>query len=219
MQIAIDGPSSAGKSTVAKKVAQKLGFIYCDTGAMYRAATVLAKENGIDYGDEKQILAKLSQSEISFKPSEKGQLVFLNDEEVTLAIRTPEITNNVSQVSALPKIREELVRQQRKIAGDHDIVMDGRDIGTTVLPNAEVKVFLIASASERARRRYDENIQKGIMTPLAKLQEEIEIRDYKDSHREISPLTKATDASEIDSTNLSIQQVVDKIVELANNAR
>lgn len=219
MQIAIDGPSSAGKSTVAKKVAQKLGFIYCDTGAMYRAATVLAKENGIDYGDEEQILAKLSQSEISFKPSEKGQLVFLNDEEVTLAIRTPEITNNVSQVSALPKIREELVRQQRKIAGDHDIVMDGRDIGTTVLPNAEVKVFLIASASERARRRYDENIQKGIMTPLAKLQEEIEIRDYKDSHREISPLTKATDASEIDSTNLSIQQVVDKIVELANNAR
>ncbi|WP_270330341.1 (d)CMP kinase [Lapidilactobacillus dextrinicus] len=219
MQIAIDGPSSAGKSTVAKKVAKKLGFIYCDTGAMYRAATVLAKENGIDYGDEEQILAKLSQSEISFKPSEKGQLVFLNDEEVTLAIRTPEITNNVSQVSALPKIREELVRQQRKIAGDHDIVMDGRDIGTTVLPNAEVKVFLIASASERARRRYDENIQKGIMTPLAKLQEEIEIRDYKDSHREISPLTKATDASEIDSTNLSIQQVVDKIVELANNAR
>lgn len=219
MQIAIDGPSSAGKSTVAKKVAQKLGFIYCDTGAMYRAATVLAKENGIDYGDEEQILAKLSQSEISFKPSEKGQLVFLNDEEVTLSIRTPEITNNVSQVSALPKIREELVRQQRKIAGDHDIVMDGRDIGTTVLPNAEVKVFLIASASERARRRYDENIQKGIMTPLAKLQEEIEIRDYKDSHREISPLTKATDASEIDSTNLSIQQVVDKIVELANNAR
>lgn len=219
MQIAIDGPSSAGKSTVAKKVAQKLGFIYCDTGAMYRAATVLAKENGIDYGDEEQILAKLSQSEISFKPSEKGQLVFLNDEEVTLAIRTPEITNNVSQVSALPKIREELVRQQRKIAGDHDIVMDGRDIGTTVLPNAEVKVFLIASASERARRRYDENIQKGIMTPLAKLQEEIEIRDYKDSHREISPLTKATDANEIDSTNLSIQQVVDKIVELANNAR
>lgn len=219
MQIAIDGPSSAGKSTVAKKVAQKLGFIYCDTGAMYRAATVLAKENGIDYGDEEQILAKLSQSEISFKPSEKGQLVFLNDEDVTLAIRTPEITNNVSQVSALSKIREELVRQQRKIAGDHDIVMDGRDIGTTVLPNAEVKVFLIASASERARRRYDENIQKGIMTPLAKLQEEIEIRDYKDSHREISPLTKATDASEIDSTNLSIQQVVDKIVELANNAR
>lgn len=219
MQIAIDGPSSAGKSTVAKKVAQKLGFIYCDTGAMYRAATVLAKENGIDYGDEAQILAKLSQSEISFKPSEKGQLVFLNDEEVTLAIRTPEITNNVSQVSALPKIREELVRQQRKIAGDHDIVMDGRDIGTTVLPNAEVKVFLIASASERARRRYDENIQKGIMTPLAKLQEEIEIRDYKDSHREISPLTKAMDANEIDSTNLSIQQVVDKIVELANNAR
>ena len=166
-----------------------------------------------------ELLAKLSQSEISFKPSEKGQLVFLNDEEVTLDIRTTEITNNVSQVSALTKIREELVRQQRKIAGDHDIVMDGRDIGTTVLPNAEVKVFLIASASERARRRYDENIQKGIMTPLAKLQEEIEIRDYKDSHREISPLTKATDASEIDSTNLSIQQVVDKIVELANNAR
>ncbi|WP_125605826.1 (d)CMP kinase [Lapidilactobacillus bayanensis] len=219
MQIAIDGPSSAGKSTVAKKVAQSLGFVYCDTGAMYRAATVLAREYGIDYGDETQILAELSQSEISFKPVASGQLVFLNGEDVTLAIRTPEITNNVSQVSALPKIREELVRQQRKIAGDHDIVMDGRDIGTTVLPDAEVKVFLVASASERARRRYEENIQKGIMTPLAKLQEEIETRDYKDSHRQISPLTKAVDAIEIDSTNLSIREVVERIVELANIAK
>lgn len=219
MQIAIDGPSSAGKSTVAKLAAKKLGFIYCDTGAMYRAATVLAQKLGIDYGDEAKILAELSHSEITFKPAAKGQLVYLNGEDVTLAIRTPEITNNVSQVSALPKIREELVRQQRQIAGTSNIVMDGRDIGTTVLPDAEVKVFLVASASERAQRRYDENIQKGIMTPLAKLQEEIEIRDYKDSHREVSPLTKATDAVEIDSTNLNIQQVVDKIVELANNAR
>lgn len=219
MQIAIDGPSSAGKSTVAKLVAQQLGFIYCDTGAMYRAATVLANEYGIDYGDEAEILNELSHSEITFKPAAKGQLVYLNGEDVTLAIRTPEITNNVSQVSALPKIREELVRQQRKIAGDSDIVMDGRDIGTTVLPDAEVKVFLVASASERAQRRYDENIQKGIMTPLATLQEEIETRDYKDSHREISPLTKAVDAVEIDSTHLSIQEVVDRIIELVNISR
>lgn len=221
VQIAIDGPASAGKSTVAKRVTQELGFIYCDTGAMYRAATVLAKEQGLDYGDEAGILAVLEKSKISFKPAHPGedQPVFLNQEDVTVAIRTPEITNNVSQVSALPKIREELVRQQREIASGHDIVMDGRDIGTTVLPTAELKIFLVASAAERARRRYAENITKGIMTPLAELQTEIEQRDYKDSHRQVSPLTKASDAIEIDTTTMTIDQVVEKIVTLARNRK
>ncbi|GEL13883.1 cytidylate kinase [Lapidilactobacillus concavus DSM 17758] len=219
MQIAIDGPSSAGKSTVAKLVAKALNFIYCDTGAMYRATTVLAKEHQIDYGDEAKILALLKTSKITFQPAPQGQLVFLNDEDVTLEIRTPEITNNVSQVSALPQIREELVRQQRVIAEGNSIVMDGRDIGTTVLPHAELKVFLVASASERARRRFEENVTKGIDTPLSKLQEEIELRDYKDSHRAISPLTKADDAIEIDSTHLSIEEVTAAIVKLANERK
>ncbi|MFD1466279.1 (d)CMP kinase [Lapidilactobacillus mulanensis] len=219
MQIAIDGPSSAGKSTVAKLVATELNFIYCDTGAMYRAATVLAQQNQLDYGDEEQILALLKQATIKFQPAKTGQLVFLDDQDVTLKIRTPEITNNVSQVSALPKIREELVRQQRSIASGNNIVMDGRDIGTTVLPDAELKVFLIASANERARRRFEENITKGIQTPLAKLQEEIELRDYKDSHRRVSPLTKADDAVEIDSTHLSIEEVTQAIVKLANERK
>lgn len=221
MQIAIDGPSSAGKSTVAKRVAQELGFIYCDTGAMYRAATVLARERHLDYGDEAGILAALQQATISFKPAQPGQdqPVYLNQTEVTLTIRTPEITNNVSQVSALPKIREELVRQQRAIAAGHSIIMDGRDIGTTVLPDAELKIFLVASAAERARRRYEENTTKGIMTPLAQLQTEIEQRDYKDSHRRVSPLTKAADAVEIDTTTLSIAEVVAEIVKLAEKRK
>ncbi|MFC6314917.1 (d)CMP kinase [Lapidilactobacillus achengensis] len=217
MQIAIDGPASAGKSTVAKRVAQELGFIYCDTGAMYRAATVLAAENQLDYGDEAGILAKLTQQEISFKPGAPGheQQVFLGQEDVTFAIRTPEITNNVSQVSALAQIRQALVAQQRQIASGHSIVMDGRDIGTTVLPQAQVKVFLVASAAERARRRYAENLTKGIETPLAQLEDEIVARDYKDSHRKVSPLTKAADAIEIDTTALTIDEVVAKIVDLA----
>lgn len=216
MQIAIDGPSSAGKSTVAKLVAKALNFIYCDTGAMYRATTVLAKEHQIDYGDEAKILALLKTSKITFQPAPQGQLVFLNDEDVTLEIRTPEITNNVSQVSALPQIREELVRQQRVIAEGNSIVMDGRDIGTTVLPNAEVKIFLIASVEVRAQRRYKENLERGIDTPLKELQDEIAARDYKDSHREISPLKKADDAIEVDTSDMTIEEVVKKVTEIVN---
>ncbi|WP_261805826.1 (d)CMP kinase [Lapidilactobacillus luobeiensis] len=220
MQIAIDGPASAGKSTVAKLVAQELGFIYCDTGAMYRAATVLATEHQLDYGDEAGILALLATHKISFKPGAPGQdqQVFLGDEDVTLTIRTPKTTNNVSQVSALPRIRAELVDQQRQIAQGNSIVMDGRDIGTTVLPAAELKIFMVASAAERARRRYAENLTKGIETPLAQLEAEIVARDFKDSHRQISPLTQAKDAIEIDTTKLTITEVVAKIVDLAKKS-
>ncbi|APX72918.1 (d)CMP kinase [Companilactobacillus allii] len=216
MQIAIDGPASAGKSTIAKLIAKKLNFVYCDTGAMYRSVTLLAKNHNVDYGDSSSILKLMNSHRISFVNKEDGQHVMLDDEDISDEIRTEEITNNVSQVSAIKKVREELVEMQRNMANNINIVMDGRDIGTTVLPDADVKIFLIASVLVRAKRRYKENIERGINTPLEKLKEEIAARDYKDSHREISPLVKANDAIEVDSSNMNIEQVVDKITKIIN---
>lgn len=214
IQVAIDGPASAGKSTVAKIVAKKLHFIYCDTGAMYRSVTFAALKNHVKLDDDQALKELLKTIEIRFVPAEPEQRVFVNDEEVTQAIRTPEITNNVSLVSAQPSVRAELTKRQQEIAEAGGIVMDGRDIGTTVLPKAEVKIFLIASVHERAVRRFKENQTKGIATPLDVLEKEIEERDYKDSHREISPLTQAKDAVLVDTTSLTIDQVVDKILEI-----
>ncbi|HJH33693.1 (d)CMP kinase [Ligilactobacillus aviarius] len=214
IQVAIDGPASAGKSTVAKIVAKKLHFIYCDTGAMYRSVTFAALKNHVKLDDDQALKELLKTIEIRFVPAEPEQRVFVNDEEVTQAIRTPEITNNVSLVSAQPSVRAELTKRQQEIAEAGGIVMDGRDIGTTVLPNAEVKIFLVASVHERAVRRFKENQTKGIDTPLDVLEKEIEERDYKDSHREISPLTQAKDAVLVDTTSLTIDQVVDKILEI-----
>lgn len=214
IQVAIDGPASAGKSTVAKIVAKKLHFIYCDTGAMYRSVTFAALKNHVKLDDDQALKELLKTIQIRFVPAEPEQRVFVNDEEVTQAIRTPEITNNVSLVSAQPSVRAELTKRQQEIAEAGGIVMDGRDIGTTVLPNAEVKIFLVASVHERAVRRFKENQTKGIDTPLDVLEKEIEERDYKDSHREISPLTQAKDAVLVDTTSLTIDQVVDKILEI-----
>ena len=214
MQIAIDGPASAGKSTIAKLVAKKLGFIYCDTGAMYRTVTYMALKDQLPLDDETAIMQHLAKMVIRFAPGETEQRVFMNDEDVTLAIREPDVTNNVSQVSALRRVRTELVKRQRDIAATHDIVMDGRDIGTTVLPNAALKIFMVASVTERAKRRYKENVQKGITTPLATLEAEIAERDRKDSHRSVSPLRQASDAIRIDTTNMSIDEVVARILTL-----
>ena len=214
IQVAIDGPASAGKSTVAKIVAKKLHFIYCDTGAMYRSVTFAALKNHVKLDDDQALKELLKTIEIRFVPAEPEQRVFVNDEEVTQAIRTPEITNNVSLVSAQPSVRAELTKRQQEIAEAGGIVMDGRDIGTTVLPNAEVKIFLVASVHERAVRRFKENQTKGIDTPLDVLEKEIEERDYKDSHREISPFTQAEDAVLVDTTSLTIDQVVDQILEI-----
>ena len=216
IQVAIDGPASAGKSTVAKIVAKKLHFIYCDTGAMYRSVTFAALKNHVKLDDDQALKELLKTIEIRFVPAEPEQRVFVDDEEVTQAIRTPEITNNVSLVSAQPSVRAELTKRQQEIAEAGGIVMDGRDIGTTVLPNAEVKIFLVASVHERAVRRFKENQTKGIDTPLDVLEKEIEERDYKDSHREISPLTQAKDAVLVDTTSLTIDQVVDQILEIIN---
>lgn len=212
LQVAIDGPASAGKSTVAKRVAKRFGYVYCDTGAMYRSVTWAALQAKLSMNETAAIITLAQKINISFQPGEPEQRVFVNDHEVTKAIRSNEVAENVSAVAAIPEVRAEMVKEQRKIAGQSGIVMDGRDIGTTVLPNAPVKIFLVASAHERARRRFEENKAKGIATnTLEELQHAIELRDQKDSTRKVSPLTKASDAIEIDSTHLTIDEVVDEI--------
>ncbi|MCL0311678.1 (d)CMP kinase [Apilactobacillus sp. TMW 2.2459] len=219
LRIAIDGPASAGKSTVAKLVAKKFSYIYCDTGAMYRSTTLKAMRLGIDLHNESKIVKMLESTEITFKPSEQGQLVFIDGDEVTNDIRQEDVTNSVSTVAALTNVRSILVKRQKDIANDGGIVMDGRDIGTTVIPDAEVKIFLIASVSERAERRFKDNAEKGIHTPLEELKKEIELRDYKDSHRKVSPLVKAEDAIELDTTSLSINEVVNEISKIVENCQ
>ena len=211
MQVAIDGPASAGKSTVAKIIANKLSFVYIDTGAMYRACTVIARDHDLDYGDEAGILNAIDKDGIELKSEDGEQKVYVAGKDVSKEIRTPEISANVSQVSALPKIREKMVSLQRQMAGKTNVIMD---IGTTVLPNAEVKIFLVASARSRAERRLLDFKQRGIKTnqTVDEIEQDIAQRDYKDSHRKVSPLKKADDAIEIDTTNMSIDQVVDAIL-------
>ena len=212
LQVAIDGPASAGKSTVAKLVAKRFGYIYCDTGAMYRSVTWAALDRNITLDNVAAIIKLAQEITISFEPGAEEQRVFVDGHEVTKAIRSNEVAENVSAVAAIPEVRSEMVKEQRKIATQGGIVMDGRDIGTTVLPNALVKIFLVASAHERARRRFEENQAKGIATStLEELQKAIELRDQKDATRKVSPLTKAKDAIEIDSTHLTVDQVVSEI--------
>ncbi|WP_223896600.1 (d)CMP kinase [Lactobacillus huangpiensis] len=214
MQIAIDGPASAGKSTVAKIIAHKLNFTYIDTGAMYRASTWIARENNIDYGNEKGILTAIDHEKIEFKFKNGQQKIYAGNKDITQEIRTPDISANVSQVSALAGIREKMVSLQRQMAGEMNVVMDGRDIGTTVLPNAAVKIFLVASVHSRAERRMIDFKERGIKTnqSLEEIEHDISERDYKDSHRKISPLKKAQDAIEIDTTSMSVDQVVNVIL-------
>ena len=212
LQVAIDGPASAGKSTVAKRVAKKFGYVYCDTGAMYRAVTLAALQQGLSMTDTEKISELAKQIKITFQPAEPEQQVFINGQEVTRDIRLPKVPTNVPAVAAIPTVRQEMTKQQRQIAAEGGIVMDGRDIGTTVLPHAPVKIFMVATAHERARRRYLENKQKGITTTsLEELQRAIELRDQKDSTRKVSPLTQASDAIRLDTTNLTIDEVVAEI--------
>ncbi|XIF19761.1 MAG: (d)CMP kinase [Acetilactobacillus jinshanensis] len=217
LQVAVDGPASAGKSTVAKLIAKRFSYIYCDTGAMYRSVTLKAMRNHIKLTDEKRIMHMMKNTKISFAPGNPQQKVFIDGNEVTNQIRSEAVTNSVSTVAALLDVRKDLRDRQRQIAKNGGIVMDGRDIGTTVLPKAEVKIFLVASVQERAKRRLKDNAQKGIHTPLKKLAHEIEVRDYKDSHRKISPLVQAKDAIRIDTTHLTIKQVVNKIAKIMDN--
>lgn len=212
IRIAIDGPASSGKSTVAKILAKELGYTYLDTGAMYRTATYLTLKAGLGADQVPAILGLLDQYPIGFGLAADGsQTVFAGQEDITLAIRQNDVTANVSWVSALPEVREKLVAEQQRIARDGGIIMDGRDIGTVVLPDAELKIFLVASVEERAERRYKENLAKGIPADLDQLKTEIAERDHKDSTRAVSPLKPADDAIHFDTTGVSIEGVVDFI--------
>ncbi|EGQ4427344.1 (d)CMP kinase [Staphylococcus pseudintermedius] len=214
INIALDGPAAAGKSTIAKRVAAQLGMIYVDTGAMYRVITYYYLNNKERFTDFTSLI-----SEIDLRlgyDAEKGQRVFLNDNDVTDFLRENDVTQNVSYVSSIKEVRQFLVQVQQKLAADKGIVMDGRDIGTTVLPDAEVKVYMIASVEERAERRYKDNQERGIESSIEQLKKDIAERDAYDMNREISPLKKAENAIEIDTTGLSIEQVTDKILSLVN---
>ena len=215
IQIAIDGPAAAGKSTIAKKTAELLGYTYVDTGAMYRAITYKALQENIDLQDEEKLTYLLKQTLIELKPSPDGQLVLLDHVDVTEEIRSKEVTSSVSIIAAHATLREEMVMRQMEMGKNGSIVMDGRDIGTHVLKNAELKIFMSASVEERARRRYLENQNRGIETNLEELKQEIALRDKLDSEREASPLIQAHDAIYIDTTFLTVDQVSEKIMQLA----
>ncbi|MEH7380810.1 (d)CMP kinase [Bacillus sp. JJ1533] len=214
ISIAIDGPAAAGKSTVAKIIAKDLSYVYVDTGAMYRALTYKALQLNLDLENEDQLLDALQNSNLELRPSENGQLVFIDGKNVTEKIRERDVTNSVSIVSKHRKVRENMVKQQQGFAKLGGVVMDGRDIGTHVLPEAEVKIFLLASVDERAVRRHEENLSKGYQSDLEQLKSEIAARDKLDSEREVAPLRKAEDAIEIDTTSLSIEEVVTKIMDI-----
>ena len=213
IQIAIDGPASSGKSTVAKIIARNLDLIYLNTGAMYRVATFVALQKETD--DAKEIIEFIEKNPISFMNGQKGQEVLMGSENVTEVIRTNEVTNTVSKISAMTEIREFMVAEQQRIAKNGGIIMDGRDIGTVVLPKADLKIFLVASVDERAERRYKENLSKGIPTNLERLKIEISERDRKDSTRAISPLKQAEDAILLDSTGKTINEIVQFIEDKA----
>lgn len=215
ISIAIDGPAAAGKSTVAKIVAENLAYVYIDTGAMYRALTYKALRESVSLNDESDLISLLNDTSIELFPGESGQKVLIDGVEVTNEIRTAEVTNQVSYASVHEQVRKEMVNRQQMFAKNGGVVMDGRDIGTHVLPDAEVKVFLLASVEERAQRRHAENLQKGFDSDLEQLKEEIAARDKIDSEREVAPLKKADDAVVIDTTSLSIADVVEKIMGLA----
>lgn len=213
LSIAIDGPAAAGKSTVAKIIAEHYSYIYIDTGAMYRALTYKALQENIDINNEAQVADILTNIKIDLEPSEEGQIVRINEDNVTDVIRSNKVTNNVSIVAMHATVREEMLKRQRQLAIEGGVVMDGRDIGTHVLPNAELKIFLRASVDERAKRRHEENLKKGYSSDYERLKQEIANRDKLDSEREVAPLKKAEDAIELDTTSMSINDVVKKIEE------
>lgn len=209
--IAIDGLSSCGKSTMAKDLAKKIGYIYVDTGAMYRAMALYLIRCGISADDKPGIEKACEDADISIKFIDGEQKVILNDEDVNGLIRTREVSNMASASSVNGKVREKLVSLQQKLASDTDVVMDGRDIGTKVLPDADVKIYLTASTAVRAKRRYDELKQKGETSDLAVIEREIEERDHRDMTREISPLKQADDAVLVDTSDLGIEEVIKEI--------
>lgn len=219
MNIAIDGPAGAGKSTIAKRLAKKLGFIYVDTGAMYRAMAYYFLQHNIDAKDEKAIAAACPDVDVTITYENGEQQVLLNGENVNGVIRNEEVGNMASSTSVYPVVRKKLVELQRQLAKSADVIMDGRDIGTCVLPDAQVKIYLTASPATRAKRRYDELTEKGVSCDLAEIEKDIIDRDYRDMHRETSPLRQAEDAVLVDSSEMNIDEVVDAIYQVYSEAR
>ncbi|MBV6714616.1 (d)CMP kinase [Paenibacillus chitinolyticus] len=212
--IAIDGPAGAGKSTIARKVAGELGFVYVDTGAMYRAVTWKVLQDGVDPLDTETVARTAAGMKIELVPGPDGQLVFVDGRDVSSDIRTKLVTDQVSQIAAIAEVRKLLVDKQKQMAASKGIVMDGRDIGTHVLPDAEVKVFLTASVRKRAERRFQEVQGTAMATTLAEMEKDIARRDMLDEGREVSPLVQAADAVMLDSTDLTIPEVVESILEM-----
>lgn len=218
ISVAVDGPAGAGKSSVSKAVAKELGYTYIDTGAMYRAAALFAIENNIYIKNEREkLINRLDEINIELKYSEEGQLVILNGKDVSKRIREEDVSVGASDVAVIPEVRVKLVSMQQQMAKTANVIMDGRDICTAVLPNAQVKIFLTASVEARAKRRYDELTAKGIDCDFEKIKSDIEYRDKNDSEREMSPLKKADDATLLDTTDLTFDEVVEQIKELIRN--
>lgn len=212
--IAIDGPAGAGKSTVAKQIAKKKGYIYVDTGAMYRAMALFLLENHISSKEQEKISEKCREADISIVYENGEQVVMLNGRNVNGLIRTEEVGNMASASSVNGDVRKKLVELQQKLAQKADVVMDGRDIGTCVLPNADLKIYLTASSDVRAKRRYAELVAKGEDCDITVIKKDIEERDYRDMHRDISPLKQAEDAILVDSSDMTIEEVIEKIMGL-----
>ena len=214
--VAIDGPSAAGKSTIAKLVAKKENFIYIDTGAMYRCVAYYCLDRQIDLDDEEQVKTCIKDINIQLTADNR---VILNDKDVSQDIRTDEVSRGASIVSRYEVIRQFLVDSQRQMASMGNVILDGRDIGTVVLPNADLKIYQIASVETRALRRYKENIERGLQADLEVIQKEIEERDYQDMHRQISPLKKADDAIVVDTSDLTLDEVVDVVLKLIDKVK
>ncbi|MEF9852463.1 MAG: (d)CMP kinase [Hydrogenoanaerobacterium sp.] len=214
ISVAIDGPAGAGKSTIARAIAQKLGYIYADTGALYRAIAYYALNKNVKIKSESEILPLLDEIIVTLKFINNEQHVFINEEDVSDKIRTSEVSMAASDVSALPAVRKFLFALQQNLAKENNIVMDGRDIGTVVLPNATVKIFLTATADERAKRRWKELKEKGKDVNLADVLHDVITRDYNDEHRDISPLMQADDAVLVDTTKDTLEQAIERIINI-----
>lgn len=210
--VAIDGPAGAGKSTIAKLVAKEKGYIYVDTGAMYRGLAICFLNQGISPEEKDKVIEALKTADVTIRYEDGKQQVYLNGENITARLREEAVGNMASKTSAIPEVRAKLLELQRNLARTSDVIMDGRDIGTCVLPDADVKIYLTASTHTRAKRRYDELCEKGVSCDLKEIEKDIEERDHRDMTREIAPLKQAEDAILVDSSDLTINEVVEKII-------
>ncbi len=216
--IAIDGPAGAGKSTIARAVAERMNLIYVDTGAMYRAIALYLLRQKTDLQDQGKIVEQCKNADVTIRYEDGVQVVYLNGENVNACLRTEEVGSTASVISPIPEVRKKLVELQRRLAAEKDCIMDGRDIGTCVLPDAQTKIYLTASSSVRAKRRYDELSAKGESCDPEKIRADIEERDYRDMNRETSPLRQAEDAVLVDTSEMTIQEAVERIIAICSKS-